>query len=195
MEWMNNALGRKIPADIEGKTCAPFQGAFADSREEASTAFPQGARRASPPRQKPDKRVAGWDALFDRLAIQNGAKISFHHHLRNGDRIVNEVVARLAARGVRDLTIVPTALFPVHDALLPYIREGSYEDRGLVNGAIAPPVRGRSSALCASLPRRPPEGIQEGTSRSCPFIAAPTRTPTHANGSPPFGCGPSDREA
>ncbi len=196
MEWMSNALGRKIPADIEGKTCAPFQGAFADSREEASTAFPQGARRAIPPRQKPDKRVAGWDALFDRLAIQNGAKISFHHHLRNGDRIVNEVVARLAARGVRDLTIVPTALFPVHDALLPYIREGVITKiEGSMNGAIgAACSRGEIQRTCVLRSHGGRQrAIQEGDiSIDVAFIAAPTADPYgNANGLfGPSACGP-----
>jgi len=97
MEWTNNALGRKIPTEIDGKPCVPFRGAFADSRGgEPSAAFSQRAYRTIPPRQKPDKRVADWDELFDRLELRDGARISFHHHLRNGDRIVNEVVARLA---------------------------------------------------------------------------------------------------
>ena len=39
---------------------------------------------------------------FERLDIQDGATIPFHHHLRNGDKIVNEVVARLASRGIMD---------------------------------------------------------------------------------------------
>jgi len=106
MEWTNNALGRKIPTAIDGKPCLPFQGAFADSgKGRPKAAPPDRTCRAITPRQKPDKRVADWDELFDRLELRDGARISFHHHLRNGDKIVNEVVARLAARGLRDLTI------------------------------------------------------------------------------------------
>ena len=30
--------------------------------------------------------------------------ISFHHHLRNGDAVLNQVVAEIAAMGLRDIT-------------------------------------------------------------------------------------------
>jgi citrate lyase subunit alpha/citrate CoA-transferase len=94
MEWTNNALGRKIPVEIEGKTCAPFLGAFIDSRKGGPKALsPERTSRTAPVRQKPDKLVADWEDLFDRLDLRDGASISFHHHLRNGDNIVNEVVA------------------------------------------------------------------------------------------------------
>ena len=197
MEWTNNALGRKIPTEIDGKLCVPFQGAFADSRGgESSAAFSLRAHRTIPPRQKLDKRVADWDELFDRLELRDGARISFHHHLRNGDRIVNEVVARLAARGVRDLTIVPSALFPVHDALVPYIREGVVTKiEGSMNGAIgAACSRGEIQHTCVLRSHGGRQrAIQEGDiSIDAAFIAAPTAD-LYGNANGLFGpsaCGP-----
>jgi len=197
MEWTNNALGRKIPVDIGGKTCAPFQGAFIDRRKGGPKALsPERTSRTAPVRQKPDKRVADWDDLFDRLDLRDGASISFHHHLRNGDKIVNEVVARLAARGLRDLTIVPTALFPVHDALLSYIREGVVTKiEGSMNGAIgAACSRGEIRRTCVLRSHGGRQrAIQEGDiSIDVAFIAAPTADPYgNANGLfGPSACGP-----
>lgn len=197
MEWTNNALGRKIPVEIEGKTCAPFQGAFIDSRKGSSNAVSlERTSRTAPVRQKPDKLVADWEDLFDRLDLRDGASISFHHHLRNGDKIVNEVVARLAARGLRDLTIVPSALFPVHDALLPYIREEVVTKiEGSMNGAIgAACSRGEIRRTCVLRSHGGRQrAIQEGDiSIDAAFIAAPTADPYgNANGLfGPSACGP-----
>jgi hypothetical protein len=97
-----------------------FQGAFADSREDASTAFPRGSP-AIPSAAETRQAALPAGMLFSTdLPYKMAQRFPSTTTFRNGDRIVNEVVARLAARGVRDLTIVPTALFPVHDALLPY---------------------------------------------------------------------------
>ena len=176
MEWITNSLGRPIPAEIEGRRLSPFSGAF------AAAGIP-GARgavadhRFPPTRGKPDKRVADWDELFDRLDLRDGATISFHHHLRDGDRIINEVVARLAARGLRDLVIAPTALFPVHDALLPYLRSGVIAKvEGSMNGAIgAACSRGEMRGACVLRSHGGRQrAIQDGDlSIDAAFIAAP----------------------
>lgn len=140
MKWIKNTLGREIPLCLDSKPYRPFQGAFVDITQDQSDRSRKGRAlrlRAIPKRQKPDKLVASWDELFERLDIKDGATISFHHHLRNGDRIVNQVIALLASRGVRELTLAPSALFAVHDALLPYIKEGVITKiEGSMNGAI-----------------------------------------------------------
>ena len=125
MEWITNAIGRAIPVEIEGRRPRPFAGAHAGmSLETIATRTTGGMSRRASGRGKPDKLAKNWDDLFDRMEIRDGMTLSFHHHLRDGDAIVNEVVARLAARGVRDLTIAPSALFSVHAALVPYIESG-----------------------------------------------------------------------
>jgi citrate lyase subunit alpha/citrate CoA-transferase len=120
MEWMTNSLGREVPTEIDGKRRPPYRGAF--SLEPAGLTAGRPIPRM-PGRGRPDKLAKGWDDLFDRLDLRDGSTISFHHHLRDGDAIVNEVVARLAARGLRDLTIA-TTFFPVHERILPFIESG-----------------------------------------------------------------------
>ncbi|HEY9053872.1 MAG TPA: citrate lyase subunit alpha, partial [Rectinemataceae bacterium] len=122
-----------------------------------------------------------------RLELEDGATISFHHHLRDGDRLVCEVLDRLAARGLRGLTLAPTALFPVHDALLPHIRSGLIAKvEGSMNGAIgAACSRGEMKGACVL---RSHGGRQRAVAEGelaidVAFIAAPCADPFgNANG-------------
>jgi len=200
MNMTVNSIGRDVPASIDGRPLRPFAGAYADASatdDDAGTRRSAGGpKRPSPGRGRPDKIVAGWDELLDRLDLKDGSTISFHHHLRDGDAVINEVVGRLAARGLRDLTIAPTALFPVHDRLVPYIESGVIARvEGSMNGAVgAACSRGamRGTAVLRSHGGRQ-RAIQDGDLHiDAAFIAAPCADPAgNANGL--FGksaCGP-----
>ncbi len=56
--------------------------------------------------------------------LQSGMTISFHHHLRNGDGVLNLVLAEAARQGIRDLTLQASSLFDVHLPLLDHIKSG-----------------------------------------------------------------------
>jgi len=196
MDWTTNSIGRSVPVSIDGKTFRPFAGAYADAAISDAARTMGGPRRPAPARGKPDKLVSGWDDLLDRMDLKDGATISFHHHLRDGDAVINEVVGRLAARGLRGLTIAPTALFPVHDRLVPYIESGVITRvEGSMNGAVgAACSRGamKGTAILRSHGGRQ-RAIQDGDLRiDAAFIAAPCADPAgNANGL--FGksaCGP-----
>lgn len=133
-DWTTNALGRRIPLELDGRSFRPYGGAFAASWPERGLG---GRMKPASGRGRPDKLVPSWDALLDRLDLHDGMTVSFHHHLRDGDAIVNETISRLAARGVREIVIAPTALFPVHDSLVPYIESGVIERvEGSMNGRV-----------------------------------------------------------
>ncbi|MDP4161368.1 MAG: citrate lyase subunit alpha, partial [Bacillota bacterium] len=51
----------------------------------------------------------------------NGMTISFHHHLRNGDFVLNMVLEALAKRGIKDLTIAASSIFPIHAPLVEHM--------------------------------------------------------------------------
>ncbi|WP_198083461.1 citrate lyase subunit alpha [Variovorax sp. E3] len=61
---------------------------------------------------------------FDACAIGDGATLSFHHHLRNGDQVLNMVLVEASRRGLRGLTLAASSLFPVHAPLVDHIRSG-----------------------------------------------------------------------
>ena len=74
-----------------------------------------------------------------KTGLQDGMTISFHHHFRNGDHILNMVLDQLAAMGFRNLTLAASSLAAVHSPLIGHIRSGlitHIETSGL-RGALA----------------------------------------------------------
>lgn len=71
-----------------------------------------------------DKQMRDLSAVFEALDIGDGAVLSFHHHYRNGDLLINAVLAEAARRGLRGLTIAPSSLFPAHAPLAAHIASG-----------------------------------------------------------------------
>ncbi|GGF15206.1 citrate lyase subunit alpha [Aliidongia dinghuensis] len=56
--------------------------------------------------------------------LKDGATISFHHHLRDGDDVLRAVMSEIAALGLRDIRVAASSLFPVHAPLVEHIRSG-----------------------------------------------------------------------
>ncbi len=54
--------------------------------------------------------------------LKDGMTISFHHHLRNGDYVLNMVMAEIADMGIKDLTVNASSLFDIHAPLLDHIK-------------------------------------------------------------------------
>lgn len=95
---------------------------------EGRTRIPPSVQRWLPPRltasARSGKRLADLDAAFDACGIADGATLSFHHHLRNGDQVLNQVLDVAARRGLRGLTVAASSLFPVHAPLVGHIERG-----------------------------------------------------------------------
>jgi citrate lyase subunit alpha/citrate CoA-transferase len=79
---------------------------------------PRESRREAP------QLLASIDSVFDAFNIKNGSTLSFHHHYRNGDRLLNAVCEIAAKRGLRGLTLAASAIFPTHAPIITYIRSG-----------------------------------------------------------------------
>lgn len=129
-----NALGREIPEFIEGygKTKL-FQGAFALKPE----GYRAGGKIRCVNSTCTDKRVSDIKAAIAASGLKSGMTVSFHHHLRNGDFVVNMVIDACAEMGIKDLTLFPTALFGVHKKLIEHIKSGVITRiMGSVNGPI-----------------------------------------------------------
>ena len=111
-------IGRELPTHIDG---------YGPVRAYAGPAVPPAAitrtaTRVHPGSAESSKLLASIDDAFDACAVKSGATLSFHHHLRNGDRVPNQVLAAAAKRGLSDLTIAPSSLFAVHAPLVEHIR-------------------------------------------------------------------------
>ncbi|MGB1025806.1 MAG: citrate lyase subunit alpha, partial [Rhodospirillaceae bacterium] len=69
------------------------------------------------------KGLPNLTAVFDRFDIADGQTLSFHHHYRNGDRVMTFVLQEAQRRGLKNLTIAPSSLFPVHAPLVPLLED------------------------------------------------------------------------
>jgi len=175
---MLNAVGRELPEQIPGYgAVVPFQGAFANVGIARRKSV---ALRAVRPGE--NKQLADIGAALDAAGLKDGMTLSFHHHLRNGDGVLNAVMAAVAARGVRDLTLAVSSIFPVHAPLVPLMEAGVVT--GLYTNYMSGPV---ARAVSAGLLQKPavmmthggrPRAIESGDLPiDIAFIAAPTADP------------------
>lgn len=131
---MKTILGREIPDYIEGYgPVTPFQGALSGDLVKTRTAV----RLTSVPRND-QKVLPNLEEALDKLNMTDGMTISFHHHLRNGDFVLNKVIEELAKRGVKDLTVAASSIFPIHAPLVEHMENGVVT--GLVTNYISGPV-------------------------------------------------------
>ncbi|MBR5718971.1 MAG: citrate lyase subunit alpha, partial [Clostridia bacterium] len=56
--------------------------------------------------------------------LKDGQTISFHHHLRNGDYVLNMVMEVIAELGIKNLTVNASSLFDTHRPLKEHIKNG-----------------------------------------------------------------------
>lgn len=75
-------------------------------------------------RQKVSPKLATLEEAIKGSGLKNGMTISFHHHFRGGDKVVNMVVDKLAEMGYKDLHLAASSLSDVHAPLIEHIRNG-----------------------------------------------------------------------
>ena len=71
-----------------------------------------------------NKIVPSLEEAVRQSGLRDGMTISFHHHFRNGDYIVNMVVEKLAEMGFRDLVVAASSLTDCHAPLVEHIKSG-----------------------------------------------------------------------
>jgi citrate lyase subunit alpha/citrate CoA-transferase len=71
-----------------------------------------------------NKIVGSLEEAIHLSGLRDGMTISFHHHFRNGDHIVNLVVRTLAQMGFKDLELAASSLTDCHAPLIKYIKDG-----------------------------------------------------------------------
>ena len=56
--------------------------------------------------------------------IKDGMTISFHHHFREGDYVLNQVMDEIAKLNIKNLVLFPSSLGKVHEPLIDHIKAG-----------------------------------------------------------------------
>ena len=70
------------------------------------------------------KLVGSIREAIEKAGLKDGMTISFHHHMRNGDYVLNMVLAEAAAMGIRDLTVNASSIFDIHEPIIEHIKNG-----------------------------------------------------------------------
>ncbi len=78
------------------------------------------------------------ETLFDDFAIKDHASLSFHHHLRNGDAVMNLVLNTCIKRNLTHMNLYPSGIFPVHTALFKMIQSNrvTHLKTNYLNGSV-----------------------------------------------------------
>ena len=50
--------------------------------------------------------------------LRDGMTVSFHHHLRNGDYVLNMVMEEIASLGIKNIKVNASSLFDTHSPLI-----------------------------------------------------------------------------
>ena len=90
-------------------------------------AYKGGEHKEAEPRmqmQQHSPKVVTLEEAIRRTGLRDGMTISFHHHFRGGDKVVNMVVDKLAEMGYKDLHLAASSLQDVHEPLIEHIKNG-----------------------------------------------------------------------
>ncbi len=114
--------------------------------------------------------------------LSDGMTVSFHHHLRNGDYVLNMVMDEIASLGIKDITVNASSLFDVHLPLAEHIRNGVVT--GVITDYISPLLGRAFSQGIMEKPvsfrthgGRPKDIVLGSTPIDVAFIAAPSADP------------------
>lgn len=115
-----NGVGREIPSYIEGiGQIKPYESPF--------SVIPEGNKAGAKlkrPLPHQNKLIDSIEEAVIKTGLKDGMTISFHHHFRNGDYIVNMVMDAIAKLGIKDLRIAPSSLGTCHGPLIEHIKNG-----------------------------------------------------------------------
>ena len=70
------------------------------------------------------KLVASIKEAIEKCELRDGMTISFHHHMRNGDYVLNMVLDEIAKMGIKNLTVNASSIFDVHEPIIGHIKNG-----------------------------------------------------------------------
>lgn len=123
---MLNAVGRDIPTYLIQETGKQvFTGSYSHLGQDVKrTASNSRSQKISKGETVDTKLVSSIDEVLDKVGLKDGMTVSFHHHMRNGDYVVNQVMEAIARKGIKDIHVAASGLFKCHEPLVRLIEEG-----------------------------------------------------------------------
>ena len=174
---MKNAVGREIPASLLVNGKEVYQGKNYMDGKYIQKSAPKTRRYEKPRESKIADSIA---QALRNCGARSGMTFSFHHHLRDGDYVVNMVMqTAIEELGLDGLTIAASSLGSAHDPIADYIEAGK------VVGIQTSGIRGRMGEVVSAGKLKTPAIIRSHGGRpraieagevhiDIAFIAAPT---------------------
>ncbi len=111
--------------------------------------------------------------------LKDGMTVSFHHHLRNGDHVLNMVMEEVSKLGIKNLTVNASSLFDIHKPIINHIQNKTVTQiatdyvsanlgKAFSEGIMENPIQFRTHG------GRPADIASGKTPIDVAFIAAPT---------------------
>ena len=117
---MENGVKREIPIQIDGLgLLKPYHARIIGGKAKNIERLKE--RQLNPTK---NKIVDSLETAIRLTGLKDGMTISFHHHFRNGDYIINMVMNVIAKMGIRDLVLAPSSLIDIHAPLIEHIKNG-----------------------------------------------------------------------
>ncbi|AVK61795.1 citrate lyase subunit alpha [Lactobacillus sp. CBA3605] len=113
-----NQVKREIPAKYATQY-GVYTGEFTHIEH-----YQEATRRIKPLQPHTSKLVASIHDAIVKTGLKDGMTISFHHHFREGDYVMNLVLAEIAKMGIKNLSIAPSSIANVHAPLIDHIKNG-----------------------------------------------------------------------
>lgn len=113
-----NKIGREVP-DVYAEQFGVYGSEFENVKPYTA------ATHTVSPRTPGESKLL--DSIHDAIVktgITDGMTISFHHHFREGDYVMNMVLDEIARMGIKNISIAPSSIANVHEPLIEHIKNG-----------------------------------------------------------------------
>lgn len=113
-----NKVNRDIP-QVYADQYGVYEGELAHIND-----YQEASRHIQPKRPRDQKLVGSLREAIEKTGLKDGMTISFHHHFREGDYVMNMVMQEIADMGIKNLSIAPSSIANVHEPLIEHIKNG-----------------------------------------------------------------------
>lgn len=114
-----NKVGNEIP-DIYAEKYGVFEGQY--SRRHSYKRASGVVSGSYHPGET--KLLESISEAIDKTGLKDGMTISFHHHFREGDGILNLVLEEIAKKGFKNLTLASSSIANIHEPIIEHIKNG-----------------------------------------------------------------------
>ncbi len=113
-----NKVGRDIP-----QAYADQYGVYDDLFTNVKP-YTEASRQIKAVKPGNQKLLGSIREAIEKTGLKDGMTISFHHHFREGDYVINMVMDEIAKMGIKNLSIAPSSIANIHEPLIEHIKNG-----------------------------------------------------------------------